>query len=216
MWWPAARNRSGLVKTGVAVKAGSRHPKIGNREELAAAFRAANGIYHPDPDKATAGIHFMNVLKALGLDQELKAKLRPYPNGATAMGEMAKSERAEPDRLHAGDRDQLHARRRTGRLAAQGVRAGDRLHAGHLHEGPAARAGAQARGVAGGDGVGGRSTQGWVRVLRRRPPQLAMMPLHDSMKASAACTSRSHSAAPMGSERLIIPRRASHTPWPSI
>ena len=81
----------GLVKTGVAVKAGSRHPKIGNREELAAAFRAAQGIYHPDPDKATAGIHFMNVLKALGLDQELKARLHPYPNGATAMGEMAKS-----------------------------------------------------------------------------------------------------------------------------
>ena len=85
----------GLVKTGVAVKAGNRHPRIGNREELAAAFRAAGAIYHPDPDKATAGIHFMNVLKALGLDQELKGKLRPYPNGATAMGEMARSN--EPD-----------------------------------------------------------------------------------------------------------------------
>lgn len=85
----------GLVKTGVAVKAGTRHPKIGNREELAAAFRAANAIFHPDPDKATAGIHFMNVLKALGLDQELKGKLRPYPNGATAMGEMARS--SEPN-----------------------------------------------------------------------------------------------------------------------
>ena len=85
----------GLVKTGVAVKAGSKHPPIANRAELAAAFRAANAIYHPDPEKATAGIHFMNVLKALGLDQELKARLRPYPNGATAMGEMARSN--EPD-----------------------------------------------------------------------------------------------------------------------
>src|SRR5512133_3163875 len=85
----------GLVKTGVAVKAGSPHPKIANREELAAAFRAARAIYHPDPEKATAGIHFMNVLKALGLDQELKTRLRPYPNGATAMGEMARSN--EPD-----------------------------------------------------------------------------------------------------------------------
>ena len=85
----------GLVKTGVAVKAGTPHPKIGNREELAAAFRAANAIFHPDPDKATAGIHFMNVLKALGLDQALKGKLRPYPNGATAMGEMARS--SEPN-----------------------------------------------------------------------------------------------------------------------
>ncbi len=84
----------GLVKTGVAVKAGQQHPRITNRAELTAAFRAAKAIYHPDPDKATAGIHFMNVLKALGLDQELKARLRPYPNGATAMGEMAKSNEA--------------------------------------------------------------------------------------------------------------------------
>ena len=81
----------GLVKTGVAVPAGAARPKIGNREEVGAAFRAASEIYYPDPEKATAGIHFMNVLKALGLDQELKAAFRPYPNGATAMGEMAKS-----------------------------------------------------------------------------------------------------------------------------
>jgi molybdate transport system substrate-binding protein len=81
----------GLVKTGVAVPAGAQRPKIGGREELAAAFRAASEIYYPDPEKATAGIHFMNVLKALGLDLELKAAFRPYPNGATAMAEMAKS-----------------------------------------------------------------------------------------------------------------------------
>lgn len=81
----------GLVRTGVAVRAGAQHPKIGNRAELAAAFRAAREIYHPDPEKATAGIHFMNVLKALGLDQELQPALRRYPNGATAMAQMAKS-----------------------------------------------------------------------------------------------------------------------------
>ncbi len=81
----------GIVKTGVAVPTGRPHPKIGNREELAAAFRAAGEIYYPDPEKATAGIHFMNVLKALRLDQELKAAFRPYPNGATAMAAMAKS-----------------------------------------------------------------------------------------------------------------------------
>src|SRR5512133_3920055 len=62
----------GLVKTGLAVPSGSKHPKVGNREELAAAFRAAGAIFYPDPEQATAGIHFMNVLKALGLDQELK------------------------------------------------------------------------------------------------------------------------------------------------
>jgi molybdate transport system substrate-binding protein len=84
----------GLVRTGVAVRAGAKHPAIRNREELAAAFRAAREIYYPDPEKATAGIHFMNVLKALGLDQELKAAFRAFPNGATAMAAMAKSSEA--------------------------------------------------------------------------------------------------------------------------
>lgn len=84
----------GRVKTGVAVRTGAQHPDVGTREALAAALRAAKGIYFPDPAKATAGIHFLNVLKALGLDQELSPAFRVYPNGATAMQAMADS--AEP------------------------------------------------------------------------------------------------------------------------
>lgn len=81
----------GKVKTGIAVRSGTAHPSVKTRAELHAAMSAAQGIYFPDPDKATAGIHFMNVLKALGLDESLRSKFRPFPNGATAMGEMAKS-----------------------------------------------------------------------------------------------------------------------------
>ena len=81
----------GRVKTGVAVRTGTAHPSVHTREQLHAAMSAAQGIYFPDPDKATAGIHFMNVLKALGLDEALRSKFRVFPNGATAMGEMAKS-----------------------------------------------------------------------------------------------------------------------------
>lgn len=81
----------GLVKTGIAVRSGAPHPVIKKREQLHAAFSAAKGIYFPDPEKATAGIHFMKVLKALGLDERLQDRFRPFPNGATAMGEMAKS-----------------------------------------------------------------------------------------------------------------------------
>ncbi|MVQ30138.1 ABC transporter substrate-binding protein [Ramlibacter sp. MAH-25] len=88
----AGSDRSlGLVRTGVAVRAGAAHPAIGDHGQLAAAFRAAREIYYPDPGQATAGIHFMNVLKALGLDQELKDAFRPFPNGATAMAAMANS-----------------------------------------------------------------------------------------------------------------------------
>jgi molybdate transport system substrate-binding protein len=80
-----------LVKTGVAVRSGTPHPRVQTRAELHAAMSAAEGIYFPDPDKATAGIHFLSVLKSLGLDEPLRSKFRVFPNGATAMGEMAKS-----------------------------------------------------------------------------------------------------------------------------
>lgn len=81
----------GRVRTGVAVRSGSPHPSVKTRAELQAAMSEARGIYFPDPEKATAGIHFMNVLKALGLDEALRDRFRVFPNGATAMGEMAKS-----------------------------------------------------------------------------------------------------------------------------
>jgi molybdate transport system substrate-binding protein len=81
----------GLVKTGVAVRSGTPHPKLSSHEELRAAFAQASGIYFPDPKLATAGIHFMKVLTALGLNETMADKFRVYPNGATAMGEMAQS-----------------------------------------------------------------------------------------------------------------------------
>jgi molybdate transport system substrate-binding protein len=80
----------GKVRTGIAVKAGRPQPAVNSPHQLKAALLAASGIYFPDPVKATAGIHFMNVVKQLGIDGEVSNKLRPYPNGATAMAEMAK------------------------------------------------------------------------------------------------------------------------------
>ncbi len=79
----------GTVRTGVAVKTGEAQPQGDTPEALKAALLAASGIYFPDPVKATAGIHFMNVLKQLGIDAVLGPRLRPFPNGATAMKEMA-------------------------------------------------------------------------------------------------------------------------------
>jgi molybdate transport system substrate-binding protein len=81
----------GVVKTGIAVKTGEARPAVATRAELKAALQAASGIYFPDAVKSTAGIHFMNVLKQLGLDQALADRLRTYPNGAAAMTAMAKS-----------------------------------------------------------------------------------------------------------------------------
>ena len=80
----------GVVKTGIAVKAGAVRPAIQTRADLQAAFRSAEGIYFPDPKLATAGIHFFKVLQTLGLDVELADRFRTFPNGATAMAAMAK------------------------------------------------------------------------------------------------------------------------------
>jgi molybdate transport system substrate-binding protein len=84
----------GVVKTGVAVKNGQARPAVGTPDELKAALLAATGVYIADPVKSTAGIHFMKVLKALGLEQSLANTLRPFPNGAAAMTALAASKEA--------------------------------------------------------------------------------------------------------------------------
>jgi len=79
----------GRVRTGIAVRAGDRLPDIADAANLARALAAATGILFPDPERATAGIHFVAVLKRLGIHESVAARLRPYPNGATAMRELA-------------------------------------------------------------------------------------------------------------------------------
>ena len=89
---PGSAKNVGVVKTGVAVKSGDKPVDVSTPEKLKATLQAAQGIYFPDPVKATAGIHVMKVLKALGLDVELASKLHPHANGATAMKAMADAE----------------------------------------------------------------------------------------------------------------------------
>jgi molybdate transport system substrate-binding protein len=88
---PGSARPLGVVKTGVAVKTGEAHPKVDTPESLKVALLAAKGIYFPDPVKATAGIHFMNVLKKLGIADQVAGALRTFPNGAAAMGAMAQA-----------------------------------------------------------------------------------------------------------------------------
>ena len=86
----------GRVYTGIAVRSGDAPVAIDTEDELRDSLRAATSVYLPDPDKATAGIHFMKVLRALGLQDELAARLRPFPNGATAMAELARARDRQP------------------------------------------------------------------------------------------------------------------------
>lgn len=79
----------GQVRTGVAVCDGAAAPDIGDVESVRGLLREASEIFFPDPQRATAGIHFMKVLRILGLDAEVASRLRSFPNGAAAMRAMA-------------------------------------------------------------------------------------------------------------------------------
>ena len=81
----------GVVKTGIALKDGAAPVAVDSPQALKAALLAASGVYFPDPHKATAGIHFMKVLRSLGLEDALAGRLHSFPNGAAAMGEMARA-----------------------------------------------------------------------------------------------------------------------------
>lgn len=84
----------GRVQTGLGVPAGQSVPPLQTAEQLAQALQQSAGIYMADPLKATAGIHFMKVLRELGLDQSLGSRLRPFADGQTAMAAMLEDSRS--------------------------------------------------------------------------------------------------------------------------
>jgi molybdate transport system substrate-binding protein len=87
----ATRQPLGRVRTGLAVRRGEPRPDVSTPEALKAALLAAEAIYFPDPVRATAGTHFANVMRALGIHDELQPRFRNFPNGATSMRELAAS-----------------------------------------------------------------------------------------------------------------------------
>ncbi len=88
---PASVRAVGNVLTGLARKDGAPVPPMRTEADLQAFLGGSGGIYFPDPAKATAGIHFMKVLRALGLAESHADRLHTYPNGAAAMAALAAS-----------------------------------------------------------------------------------------------------------------------------
>ena len=83
----------GRVATAIAVPRIDPVPDVTRAESVRAALLAADEIHFPDPAKATAGIHFAQVLERLGIAQEVAGRLRTHPNGRTAMRALADSAR---------------------------------------------------------------------------------------------------------------------------
>ncbi|MBY0318317.1 MAG: substrate-binding domain-containing protein [Reyranella sp.] len=86
----------GDVPTAVAVRSADAPPRLATAGDLRDALRAADEIHFPDPELATAGIHFAKVMRDLGVWDELRERLRPAPNGATAMAALAASKSSRP------------------------------------------------------------------------------------------------------------------------
>jgi len=84
----------GWVSTAMARLQGDTSVQAMDSEEaLKEALLGAPAIYTPDTDKSTAGIHFKKVLSTLGVWESLSTRVHNFPNGAAAMGQMAKDQR---------------------------------------------------------------------------------------------------------------------------
>jgi molybdate transport system substrate-binding protein len=86
----------GAVPTGVAVRKGDARPDVSDGDALRRSVLAASGIYVPDTERSTAGIHVMQVLRTLGIAVDVAARVRTWPNGATAMLELSRTGDAHP------------------------------------------------------------------------------------------------------------------------
>jgi len=89
-----ARSRTplGRVRTGIAVRSGEPLPDVSTPAALKDSLLSAASVYVPDTERSTAGIHFLSVLRELGIAETLAPRLCTFPNGATAMRELASSE----------------------------------------------------------------------------------------------------------------------------
>jgi molybdate transport system substrate-binding protein len=86
----------GLVETAVAVRAGDPLVAVSDATSLRNALLAADAIFVPDTKTSTAGIHVAKVLGQLGIADAVAARLKMYPNGATAMRHLATSDVLRP------------------------------------------------------------------------------------------------------------------------
>jgi len=86
----------GRVETALAVR--SRDPRVTVKTEadLREVLRAADAIFVPDIKASTAGRHVAKVLDQLGIAYELTSRLKIFPDGATAMRELAASAAQKP------------------------------------------------------------------------------------------------------------------------
>ena len=93
---PASASNIGLVETAIAIRAGDPLVAADDAATLRAAFLGADAIFVPDTKASTAGIHVAKVLERLGIADAVGARLKIFPNGATAMRHLAETSAVNP------------------------------------------------------------------------------------------------------------------------
>ena len=86
----------GLVETALAVRIADPQATVRDAAGLRDALLDADAIFVPDTKASTAGIHVAKVLAQLGIAGDVADRLRVFPNGATAMRELATSNAQRP------------------------------------------------------------------------------------------------------------------------
>jgi molybdate transport system substrate-binding protein len=79
----------GRVETALAVRTGDPLATVKDANDLRRALLESDAIFVPDTKSSTAGIHVANVFQQLGIADEVAGRLKIFPNGATAMRELA-------------------------------------------------------------------------------------------------------------------------------
>ena len=86
----------GAVETALAVRSADPPVSARDGDTLRAALLAADAIFVPDTTTSTAGVHVASVLAKLGIAGQVANRLKIFPNGATAMRNLAASSAAGP------------------------------------------------------------------------------------------------------------------------
>lgn len=86
----------GLVETAIAVRDGDPRASVHDAASLREVLLGSDAIFVPDIKASTAGIHVSKVLHQLGIADEVADRLKIFPNGATAMRQLAASDAIRP------------------------------------------------------------------------------------------------------------------------
>jgi molybdate transport system substrate-binding protein len=86
----------GRVETALAVRSRDSKVTVKTEADLREVLRSADAIFVPNTKASTAGQHVAKVLDQLGIAYEVASRLKIFPNGATAMRELAASTAQRP------------------------------------------------------------------------------------------------------------------------